>query len=510
MRPGTLVWFARHECRLAWRDVMRMLTAGRRISEVVIALVLAVAVAGIHLLAYHILKPLADAGIALDAPTFAIITASGLLSWSMMLSQAMESITRAFYARGDLELILSSPASIRRLFAVRIATVALSTVALSSVLLASFINVLSVYDAPGWLAAYGVLAAMGAASTGFAVIVVAVLFRMLGPRKTRLIAQVVAAIVGAAFIIGVQAVAIMTTGSLSRITLLKSEGFLSQVPNAESLLWLPARAAMGDVTALATIVVPSMLLLVLAILAFAGRFGEFVVAASSVAYGPKRAPRRSGGFRQMSTKRALRHKEWVLLYRDPWLMSQTLMQVLYLLPPALLLWRNFGDDIGGLAIMVPILVMAAGQLAGGLAWLAVSGEDAPELVASAPVTGRAVIAAKIEAVFGAVAAVTAPLLLALAIAAPWLACVALLGILVAAASATMIQFWFRTQAKRSHFGRRQTSSRIATLSEAFSSILWAATAALTAVNSWFAVVSGGFALLALGLIRLIRPRQATI
>ena len=42
-----------------------------------------------------------------------------------MLSQALESVTRAFYARSDLDLILSSPASARKIFAVRIAAIAL-------------------------------------------------------------------------------------------------------------------------------------------------------------------------------------------------------------------------------------------------------------------------------------------------------------------------------------------------------------------------------------------------
>ena len=82
----------------------------------------------------------------------------------------------------------------------------------------------------------------------------------------------------------------------------------------------------------------------------------------------------------------MRRKEWTLLLRDPWLMSQTLMQLLYLLPPAFLLWRGFyaGRRLG---VLVPILIVAAGQLGGGLAWLAVSGEDAPDLIASAPVSG---------------------------------------------------------------------------------------------------------------------------
>jgi ABC-2 type transport system permease protein len=48
------------------------------------------------------------------------ITASALLS--LMLSQAMESVTRAFYTRSDLDLLLSSPAQAPKIFAVRIAT----------------------------------------------------------------------------------------------------------------------------------------------------------------------------------------------------------------------------------------------------------------------------------------------------------------------------------------------------------------------------------------------------
>ena len=65
-----------------------------------------------------------------------------------------------------------------------------------------------------------------------------------------------------------------------------------------------------------------------------------------------------------------------------------------------------------------------------------------------------------------------------AFASPLQAAVTALGVIIAAASATAIQLWFRVQARRSQFRRRQTSSRLATFAEAFSSIGWAATAAL--------------------------------
>ena len=66
-------------------------------------------------------------------------------------------------------------------------------------------------------------------------------------------------------------------------------------------------------------------------------------------------------------------------------------------------------------LITPVIVMAAGQLAGGLAWLTISGEDAADLVATAPLPPSRVIRAKIEVVLIAIAVIFAPLVLALAV-----------------------------------------------------------------------------------------------
>jgi ABC-2 type transport system permease protein len=506
-RPATLAWFARHEVALVWRDWLSMMTAGKRGREPLVALAVLVFAAFAHLLAFVMVAPAARAGIVPDKATLALVTGSAFLSWTLMLSQAMESITRAFYARADLDLILSSPASSRRLFAIRIGAVALSVTALAMLLAGPFVNILAVLDGPRWLSAYGVLAAMGAVSAALAVALCVGLFRVLGPKRTRLAAQIAAAVVGAGFVIGIQAAAILYTGGFSRLSVLRSEAFVSLMPDLGNALWWPARAALGDLGALAAVLGASLALLLAAIVVFSERFGAHVIAAWGVAFEAGRRQRRRAGFRRASTRRALRRKEWMLLARDPWLVSQTLMQILYLLPPALLLWRTYGAETGMLLILVPVLVMAAGQLAGGLAWLAVSGEDAPDLVASAPIPQKAVLRAKVEAVLLAISAIVAPLLCALAFAAPRLALVAALGIALSASSATLVQIWFRAQARRSSFRRRQVSSRMATLAEAFSSILWAGTAGLAAAGTWLAGVTALTALLVLAAARAIRPRR---
>jgi len=506
-RSGSLAWFARHELRLAWRDWVYMLTAGERRRKRTVVIALVIFALFMHLLAYATVAAYAGAARDPDKLTLVVVTGSALLSWALMLSQAMESVTRAFYARADLDLILSSPVSARRLFAVRIAAMALAIALMGTFLAAPFIDVLAALGGWRWLGAYGVVGAMGITAAALAVALTVALFRTIGPRRTRLIAQIVAAVIGAAFVIGLQVAAILSYGTLSRIAILQSATVVAHAPDGGSILWWPARAALGDGADLAAVGAVSLALLAAAIAVFAPRFGEHAIAAAGVAATVTRQ-RSRGGFRRASPRRALRRKEWTLLRRDPWLLSQTLMQLLYLLPPALLLWRSFGQGTHSLALLVPVLVMAAGQLAGGLAWLAISGEDAPDLVSSAPVGARDLLRAKIEAVMGGIAVVFVPFALALALISPFDALVAALCVAAAAASATAIQLWFRAQARRSHFRRRQTSSRVATFAEAFSSIAWAATGALAASGTWFAVLPGLFAIGVLAFARLISPAKA--
>jgi ABC-2 type transport system permease protein len=505
IQTGTAVWFARHESRLAWRDWLAMMTAGKRERRRRLAIGILAFVIVMHVVAWFVVGSFAAA--APDKHMLVGITATLLLSWLLMVSQAMESMTRAFYARSDLDLILASPVAADKIFAVRISTVALSVATLALPLAAPFIDMLVVRGGVRWLGAYGVILAMGAAATALAVALTVGLFRAIGAKRTRLVAQVVAAVIGAAFVIGLQVAAILSYGTLSRTSILQSDAVLALSPDAGSVLWWPARAVLGDGTALVAVLALSFILLAAAVAIVAPRLGDYAIAASGIGHSPASRARRALAFRAASPRQALRRKEWLLLRRDPWLVSQTLMQMLYLVPPAVLLWRSFEAGGGALNLLVPVLVMAAGQLAGGLAWLTISGEDAPDLVATAPMPPRLVLRAKIEAVLAIIAVVFAPLVAVLAVASPWHALVTCAGIVIAAASATAIQLWFRTQAKRSQFRRRQVSSRVATFAEAFSSIGWAATAAIAAVSLWLAIAPAVMALIVLGGARYLSPRE---
>ncbi len=506
MTTTALTWFARHEIRLAWREWLAMMTAGRRGRTRAAIIGLIVLAAFLHLPAYAVIGRFADLQMPLDKSSLIVITATIFLAWALMLSQAIESVTRVFYARADLDLIMSSPVALANVFSVRIAAIALSVTAMALLLSTPFIDVLVIGGGVRWFAAYGVVIAIGLSAAAVAVAVTILLFRSIGPSRTRLVAQILAAIIGAGFVIALQVAAILSYGTLSRFAILTSDAAAAFAPDADSIVWWPARAVLGDGEALLLLLAGGLVLLGVVMAIFSARFADTAISASASAV-PAHQGSRAKAFRAGSRQQALRRKEFVLLRRDPWLVSQSLMQLLYLVPPALMLWRSFADSSAAIVLITPVIVMAAGQLAGGLAWLTISGEDAADLVTTAPLPSSRVIRAKIEVVLIAIGVLFAPLIVALMFASPQQAAVTAAGVIIAAASATAIQLWFRVQARRSQFRRRQTSSRLATFAEAFSSIGWAATAALALSIPLAALISGLLTAAIIAMTWTISPRR---
>jgi ABC-2 type transport system permease protein len=392
---------------------------------------------------------------------------------------------------------MSSPVKLAHVFTIRMGAIALAVTAMALMFSAPFIDVLALAGGPHWLAAYGVVAASGFSAAAVAIALTIVLFRVIGPRRTRLVAQILAVIIGAGFVIALQIAAILSTNTLSRFAVLTSDATVSFAPGPDSMAWWPVRAVLGDRVALFGLLSGSLVLLGLTMAIFSARLGDDVLSAAMGMASATSRGRVSRPFHAGSRAQALRRKELRLLWRDPWLISQTLMQLLYLIPPAVMLWRSFADSSAALVLITPVVVMAAGQLAGGLAWLTISGVDASDLVATAPLPASRVTRAKIEVVLIVIAVAFAPLVLPLALLSLSQAIVTAVGSGIAAISATAIQLWFRVQAKRSQFRRRQTSSRLATFAEAFSSIGWAATAGLALAIPVAAVITG---LLTLGIV----------
>jgi len=505
---SALLRFTHHELRLGWRD-WSWLFSGRRNRSTRRALIgMAIFAAILHLVAYAVLSPFFANGGELTQTAMALITVSIVLSFTMILSQAMESVTRAFYARDDLDLILSSPAPSRDLFLVRIAMMGVTSWVMSVLLMAPFINVAAALGGAGWLAGYLVALSAAMFATGTAVLATLALFRSVGSKRTRFMAQIAAAVIGAAFLIGLQIVAIISYGSMSRFSLFKAEFVAANSPAIDSAFWLPAHAVTGAGGPLLTLVATAILFFVGAAYTGAIQFRRIVVSALGASEQTQREKNRRHAFRMRSVEGALMHKELKLIGRDPWLISQTLMQVLYLIPPAVMLWISFGEDTEISAIIAPVIVMAVGQLGGGLAWLTISGEDAPDLIATAPVAPAGRLRAKVKAVLAIVVAIITPITIALAFASIWGALVTFCGALAAASCAIIVQLWFRAQANRAMFRRRQVASKASTLIEATASIMCAAATAMIAAGHFLAFIPAALLVVVMAIAWNIRPKHA--
>ena len=184
MNPVGLLWFARHEARLSWRD-FRLLSRGGRWGGAALLIGLAVV---LHLVAAAVMHP--DPGLAAAPTRQALLVTTGMLAMSgaLMVSQAIESVTRTFYTRGDLDLILSSPATAWKLFAVRIAAMAMTLATMSLALSAAFINLQVWRGGARWLALYPVVVALAMLAVTVGITATAGLFRLIGAERTRVAA----------------------------------------------------------------------------------------------------------------------------------------------------------------------------------------------------------------------------------------------------------------------------------------------------------------------------------
>ncbi len=514
MTIGSIAWFARHEWRLSWRDWRLVVGGQSRTRTVMLTLGGLGLMVFLHFLASVLLRADMLTGQAPDQRMLVTISATYLLSWSLMLSQAMESVTRAFYVRGDMELILSSPVASWRLFAVRIGAMTVTVALMALAIAAPFINMLAWRGGAAWLAAYPATLALAMIAVSLAILFTVGLFRLIGPKRTRIVAQIVAALIGAIFVISIQFAAILSSGSMDRMAFLESETVLRHAPRPDSLLWGPAYAMMGEIGPLLILGAVAVLSLGATIAVFAPRFGQIILSAASIGAGHGVMDRPGTGplpaFRNHGPAQALRRKEWALIRRDPWLVSQTLVQVLYLLPAAYLLWSKFDTGLSAATLLVPVLITAAGQFAGGLAWVAISSEDAPELIRTAPVSAFLVLRAKVEAVMSSTVIAFSPFIAALFVLSPRAGCIAMAGIAISGAAATAIQYWYRLQAHRGRIRRRQTASKFTTYAEAMSSIGCATTAAFLAADVWAPTLAPlVFTLTVILLAWFLSPRTAT-
>ncbi len=425
------------------------------------------------------------------AERIAMILASGcVLVVPWIVAQSMTALTRTMFGRSDLELILSSPVNARGLLCARAFSIAIDSVASVALLLAPLANVAALRGHPHWLSLYPALIAAGLMGAGLGVVLAMGLFLAVGPRRARLLSQVAATMVGASFVLGAQAVAMLP----ERIRAAVMAAFAPPADGAralERILWTPVRAAAGDPSAILAWAAFGAAAFALACLLFGTRFAEAAVASTGAPANAGRSANRTARF-GAGVGAVLRAKERRVVWRDPWLMSQLLLQAAYTMPVAVILWRS-GGPTGKVGVaFAPALVVIAAQLAGALSWIALSAEDAPDFLASAPVSRGTVERGKIAAIGQPIALALALPLAALGLASPWAGLCALVFGAGAVASAALVNLWRQAPSRRGLVLRRHSQSKLVGLMEHLVSILWAVASAIAVIGSWAAIVPLAF------------------
>lgn len=500
MAPGSLLWLLRHELRVGWR---RMDRRGGRERALWLRLVFLFGLPIVVTVALGLpLAAILDRAPLVVRPDTAAFAAAGLVAlFTIMLSQTLSLAVDALYQRGDLDLLFSSPLDPRRILTIRFLAVAVDCAATFGYFLGGPLLLVAVLGHVEGLTGLAALGALSLSASGMGFLLASALLKVLGPKRTRAAAQIMAALLGAGVFLATQIRTLVGHERAESFALaaarLAREGRLD-IPGLD---W-PLRALLGEPLPMLGITAASAAVLWISIMVLGPRFANDAAAAAGAGAGQRRPRSDMAAFASGAFRATLR-KELRLLARDPGLITQVMVRVLYMAPVGLLLLRQAGE---GDSLLMPgsaaALSFVSGQIAASLTWITVSAEDAPDLLASAPTPVAVLRRAKLAAAVLPTAAMLAPFLIPLLAIAPLTGAAATAGCMAAAAAASLINVWWQQPQRRSEYRTRRRAAWFVTVAEvAIGMSIALATGLFAAGSAWGLVPATIAALIFLALRR---------
>lgn len=447
LTPGGFLWLMVNEVRLATRAA-RQRRGGNTIWAILIAVYTA---AGFWLASNLVGVPIPPAPLALN-----LVLAVCVLAMSFMTTQAMLRSQDTLYLAGDLDLLLTAPLPPRRVLLAKLCGIAANIIFVFAAFTLPVAIPVALLGHPGLFGIPLLLLALAMVSACLGLAITLAVVRVASPRTARTIAQIVGAILGAAVFLGSQFLSAGPGRESAGRALLN--WLMEHNYGGEGLGALPGRAALGDMPAMVAVLGGAMLV-------FAGA-GAMLgrVFLTSYQNAPTRLTRNRGkakggiaGHFRGSLFATMFAKEARLLRRDPQIAFTIVLRLIYLVPIALPAFTH-----GGGPPLLPALafagVLIAGQLAGSLAWLTVSAEDSPDLIAVAPVEKQAAERAKLAAALLIAAPFALVLPLAIALVNLRAALIVLTMTGACALAAGLVELKFQRPAPRKRFGNRRQGS----------------------------------------------------
>ncbi|MEO1392248.1 MAG: hypothetical protein AAFV90_04995 [Cyanobacteria bacterium J06634_5] len=466
----------KHELRLWWRRV----TGVKQFWVWVI--LMGLVVASVLFLLWMGLSELrtATAGTELlgDQLELALWMAAGLwlIGFMFAFNQAMSESVVVLFERGDLDLLLSSPISNRAVFTVRLLSVALSVFFSFCVLVVPLSVLVVLIGFPALLGLYPALVSICLVAASFGLLVTLWVVRWVGARRARTLVQFLNLCLTLVTVLGFQAPNfLLSTG-------VELEGLIEQlqrwtapgsVLSAQSWVWFPAKTLWFD---------PLSVVLTLSV---SGAIALVTVHTleSAFTHGMQQSltqKRRAQGNRAFAFKdgfsRVILAEEWRTMRRHPYLISQVALQVVLMVPLTWVILQGGEENslftLGRVVnVAMPVL---GGQLSYALTYVCLSGEEAADLLKSAPASGPSLRRLKQVAALTPVWLLLLPAVLILIVQGyPWAsAFVATLG---ASIGASFLRLWNSRPVALGDLFRRQKlngTDLLLTLIESFAPWGW--------------------------------------
>lgn len=497
---GSTPWLLAHELRLTWRGAQGKVNRG----VITMAVVICILAAAVGL---PIAFALSSVQIPMRPEVVLGVDLALVFLFTLMLSGTLAAATQVFFLRGDLDLLLSSPLPARRVLTARCVGMAVNAASLFLLLVSPMVLPTILFGHPEWLTVYPVLISLSLLATMVGLAIAVGLFALIGPRATRTLAQVLAALIGAAF---------FTVGQLWRFVIRGHEDMVAERYEAavrtgvfapgQPLAW-PAQALLGQPIPAFAILAVTVGLFLLTANAVGARFARNAAAAAGLGAPGKTARGRVRGFTGGPFSAMLR-KELRLMRRDVVLLSQVLLRLIYLVVMSVVLWNSLSrlGDVAAPALAGAVTFMA-GQIAAAFAWITMSGEEGFELLASAPAKASVLRRAKLVAALVPVAVLLALPLGAVAWLSPRIGAITAVGCIASAVSACLIAIWYERPIPRSDFRRRRANSMVAALAEFLMGVLWAGATAMAA-GPWWMLAIAPIILAGVALLALRRPQRS--
>lgn len=438
----------------------------------------------VWIMLFALQKAMAGGGVPAMPPR--VYVWSGLAFWSLFsvgLSYSVAQCVTALFTRGDMDLLLASPLSGRSIMLVRALAVAIGAGFFPAILVLPFAHVAPFAGMPALLAIYPALMAYSLLSAAIAILLTMSLVQWLGVRRAKVAAQVVGALIGAGAFLATQATNLLPRQTRAFVAAwFKAESEVGGAISPESLAWWPVRAFLGEP-------LPLFLFSAIALAAFwftvqftHRRF----VTGTQESSGKKSAAVRgtlavNAAHFQRSLFTRIVVKEWRLILRDPQVISQTLLQLLYLIP---MIFLAVTGKTTAWLLMPGCIVMAA-MLAGNLAWLTMAAEDAPDLIGTSPIGIDKIRRYKALAALLPVWALLLPLFVYWLFTDPTAAGILVLCGGAATLSSAVCHLWNPRKGDRRDIKTRHKGAVLANLIETFSAFGWAGVAACIAGGYWW-------------------------